>query len=56
MTSVEELVRRIITVMNSNDPVARALTLRTLGTYHPCRLFRHFFTYGAFRAKDFQVL
>jgi hypothetical protein len=22
---------RIITVMNSNDPVARALTLRTLG-------------------------
>ena len=31
MTSVDELVRRIITVMNSNDPVARALTLRTLG-------------------------
>ncbi|XP_023336904.1 integrator complex subunit 7 [Eurytemora carolleeae] len=31
VTSVDELVRRIITVMNSNDPVARALTLRTLG-------------------------
>ena len=31
MTSVDELVRRIITVMNSNDPMARALTLRTLG-------------------------
>jgi hypothetical protein len=28
-------VRRIITVMNSNDPVARALTLRTLGTWYP---------------------
>jgi len=32
MTSVDELVRRIITVMNSNDPVARALTLRTFGS------------------------
>jgi len=32
MTSVDELVRRIVTVMNSNDPVARALTLRTFGS------------------------
>jgi len=31
VTSVDELVRRIITVINSNDPVARALTLRVLG-------------------------
>jgi len=32
VTSVDELVRRIITVINSNDPVARALTLRVLGS------------------------
>ena len=31
MTSVDELVRRVVTVINSNDPVARALTLRVLG-------------------------
>ena len=31
VTSVDEFVRRIITVINSNDPVARALTLRVLG-------------------------
>ncbi|XP_028969068.1 integrator complex subunit 7 [Galendromus occidentalis] len=30
--SVDEFVRRIFTVMYSNDPVARALTLRTLGS------------------------
>lgn len=30
--SVEEFLRRIYTVMHSNDPVARALTLRTLGS------------------------
>ena len=37
MTSVDELVRRIVTVMNSNDPVARALTLRytTLMCWQP---------------------
>ena len=27
--------RRVITVINSNDPVARALTLRTLGALSP---------------------
>eukprot|EP00090_Calanus_glacialis_P010805 TRINITY_DN19273_c0_g1_i1.p1 TRINITY_DN19273_c0_g1~~TRINITY_DN19273_c0_g1_i1.p1 ORF type:complete len:960 (-),score=369.63 TRINITY_DN19273_c0_g1_i1:206-3085(-) len=32
VTSVDELVRRVITVINSNDPVARALTLRVLGS------------------------
>ena len=31
VTSVDELVRRVVTVINSNDPVARALTLRVLG-------------------------
>ena len=31
MTSVDEFLRRVITVINSNDPVARALTLRVLG-------------------------
>ena len=31
VTSVDEFLRRIITVNNSNDPVARALTLRVLG-------------------------
>ena len=31
VTSVDEFLRRIITVINSNDPVARALTLRVLG-------------------------
>ena len=25
------MVRRVVTVINSNDPVARALTLRVLG-------------------------
>ena len=35
VTSVDELVRRIITVINSNDPVARALTLRVLGAIAP---------------------
>lgn len=29
--NVDEFVRRIFSVMHSNDPVARALTLRTLG-------------------------
>ena len=28
---MDELVRRVVTVINSNDPVARALTLRVLG-------------------------
>ena len=31
VTSVDEFLKRIITVNNSNDPVARALTLRVLG-------------------------
>ena len=31
VTSVDEFLRRILTVINSNDPVARALTLRVLG-------------------------
>ena len=35
ITSVDEFVKRIITVMNSNDPVARALTLRVLGAVAP---------------------
>jgi hypothetical protein len=58
MTSVEELVRRIITVMNSNDPVARALTLRTLGTVPgaPAYSTGIFSPLGAFHAKDIQVL
>lgn len=30
--NVEEFVRRIYSVMHSNDPVAKALTLRTLGS------------------------
>lgn len=29
--NVDEFVKRIFTVMHTNDPVARALTLRTLG-------------------------
>lgn len=29
--NVDEFVRRIFSVMHSNDPIARALTLRTLG-------------------------
>lgn len=29
--NVEEFVKRIFTVMHSNDPIARALALRTLG-------------------------
>ena len=33
--SVDEFVRRIMTVINSNDPVARALTLRVLGAIAP---------------------
>ena len=28
---VDEFLKRIFTVLHSNDPVARALTLRTLG-------------------------
>ena len=35
VTSVDEFVRKIITVINSNDPVARALTLRVLGAIAP---------------------
>lgn len=35
VTSVDELVRRVLTVIHSNDPVARALTLRTLGALSP---------------------
>lgn len=35
VTSVDELVRRVVTVINSNDPVARALTLRVLGAIAP---------------------
>ena len=35
MTSVDEFLRRVITVINSNDPVARALTLRVLGAIAP---------------------
>eukprot|EP00095_Tigriopus_kingsejongensis_P008596 snap_masked-scaffold6485_size3834-processed-gene-0.0 protein:Tk08596 transcript:snap_masked-scaffold6485_size3834-processed-gene-0.0-mRNA-1 annotation:"hypothetical protein TcasGA2_TC000973" len=31
VTNVDELVKRIVTVLHSNDPMARALTLRTLG-------------------------
>jgi len=30
--NVDEFVRRIYSVIHSNDPVARALTLRTLGS------------------------
>ena len=33
--NVDEFVKRIFTVMHSNDPVARALTLRTLGAMAP---------------------
>jgi integrator complex subunit 7 len=32
ITNVDEFVKRIFTVMHSNDPVARSLTLRTLGS------------------------
>ena len=35
VSSVDELVRRVINVINSNDPVARALTLRILGALSP---------------------
>ena len=31
ITMVDEFLKRIFTVLHSNDPVARALTLRTLG-------------------------
>jgi integrator complex subunit 7 len=31
VTNVDEFLRRIFAVIHSNDPVARALTLRTLG-------------------------
>lgn len=31
ITNVDEFVKRIFAVIHSNDPVARALTLRTLG-------------------------
>ncbi len=31
ITMVDEFVKRVFTVLHSNDPVARALTLRTLG-------------------------
>ena len=31
ITNVDEFLRRIFAVIHSNDPVARALTLRTLG-------------------------
>lgn len=30
--NIDEFLRRIYSVMNSNDPVAKALTLRTLGS------------------------
>ncbi|XP_064476425.1 integrator complex subunit 7-like isoform X2 [Ornithodoros turicata] len=33
--NIDEFVRRIFSVMYSNDPVARALTLRTLGSIAP---------------------
>jgi len=38
ITSVDEFLRRIYTVIHSNDPVARALTLRysCLPTYYYC--------------------
>ena len=32
ITNVDEFVKRIFTVIHSNDPVARSLTLRTLGS------------------------
>lgn len=32
ITNVDEFVKKIFTVMHSNDPVARSLTLRTLGS------------------------
>ena len=35
VTSVDEFLRRVITVINSNDPVARALTLRVIGAIAP---------------------
>ena len=31
ITNVDEFIKRVFAVMHSNDPVARALTLRTLG-------------------------
>lgn len=31
ITNVDEFVKRVLSVLHSNDPVARALTLRTLG-------------------------
>ena len=31
ITNVDEFVKRVFSVIHSNDPIARALTLRTLG-------------------------
>ena len=33
ISNVDEFVKRIFMVIHSNDPVARALTLRTLGSF-----------------------
>ena len=55
ITNVDEFVKRVFSVIHSNDPIARALTLRTLGAVAsiiPERRQAHHNIRGALDSQD----